>query len=119
MRIAVPLGADVPSVVGANLPHLTGGRNDSYYAYVSRATLTPPDTNMTVVTGSRDQEDMTDMERKVRAHATVGRVPRTVLTACVAPPVRLAGGGTEHAVSPAPGCVGRGAQLPGNVARVV
>lgn len=62
-QIAVPTGRGVPNVVGTNLPHLTGSQ-DAYHAWVSNATLAPPDGNMTIMTG-RDQEDMTDMERKV------------------------------------------------------
>lgn len=62
-QIAVPTGAGVPAVTGTNLPRLTGSQ-DTYYSWVSNATLVPPGNNFAVLTG-KDPEDMTDMERKV------------------------------------------------------
>ena len=65
-QIAVPSGKGIPNVVGTNLPHLTGSQ-DAYHAWVSNASVVPTDGNLTAMTiiPGRDQEDMTDMERKV------------------------------------------------------
>ena len=63
-QIMVPTGKGIPNVQGTNLPRLAGSQ-DSYYAWVSNASMVPADNKFTIMTG-KDQDDMTDMERKVR-----------------------------------------------------